>query len=47
MDGRGWVEVYFEWVEVGGHFLWVGRGGLGVGWVGIFLLVGGEWGEWG
>ena len=35
MDGRGWVGV-------GGHFLWVSRGGLGVGWVGIFLLVGGE-----
>ena len=25
----GWAEVYFRWVGVGGHFLWVSGGGCG------------------
>ena len=26
--GWQWVEMYFEWVGVGGHFLWVGGVGF-------------------
>ena len=36
----GWLEVYFGWVRVGRHFLWVGGCGRGLeevcfGWVGL------------
>ena len=26
--GRGWVDIYFRWMGVGGYFLWVGGGDL-------------------
>ena len=52
MGWWGWVAVYFGWVGLGGHFLWVGEGewdwvevyfeSVGVG--GHFLWVsGGGW----
>lgn len=35
--GVGWVDVYFGWLGVGGHFSWVGGvGGDGWGRVGMF-----------
>ena len=39
MGEWGWVEVYFGWVGVGGHFLWVGRNEWG--WVEVYY---GGWG---
>ena len=43
------MEVYLEWVGVGGHFLWMG--GSDSGWVKVYFgqvgVGGGEWDEWG
>ena len=35
------MEVYFGWIEVGGHFSWVGKGGWsgGIFWVSGSSLV--------
>ena len=33
--GWGYVEVYFGWVGVGGHFLWMDRNGWG--WVEVYF----------
>ena len=29
MGGLGWVNIFYGWVRVGGHILWVGEGGQG------------------
>ena len=35
MGGWGWVEVYFGWVRLDGHFLWVI--GDRWGWVNVYF----------
>ena len=37
MLGRcGWVEIFYEWVGVGGHFFWMG--GDGSEWVEVYFF---------